>query len=118
MIQSLQTKGLSVLAAVTAVLAGGVFLFKAPAGPTLGLVLWAGVQSMAAFYALLWAIHRSNRDFFAVFVSDALLRVLTLGIATMILYFLHVPYTVPLLMLAAVYLILSLIQIPFLMQVR
>jgi hypothetical protein len=117
MIQANQAKGLSVLAVVTTLLAGASFLIRGSQAAVAALVVWAGLQSMAAFYALLWALPRSNRDFFAVFVGDALLRVVTLGVATTSLYLLKVPFTVPLLTLAMTYLVLSLIQIPFFLQV-
>jgi len=117
MIQAIQAKGLSVLATVTVLLTGASFLIRGAQAAVAALVLWAGLQSMAAFYALLWALHRSNRDFFAVFVGDALLRVLTLGVATALLYLWKVSFTLPLITLAMTYLVLSLIQIPFFMQV-
>jgi hypothetical protein len=82
----------------------------------LWIIGWTGLQSMIAFYALLWALHRSNLAFFSIFVGDALLRLATLGVVTCGLYAAGLPFTVPLLSLAMGYVILSWIQIPFLMR--
>ena len=73
-----------------------------------------GLQSLAVFIGLVWALHRSDLAFYSIFVGDALLRFLVLGLSLVLLNHWHAPVTVPLLSLGAGYLILSIIQIPFL----
>lgn len=75
---------------------------------------WTVVQSMIAFLLFTWALRRSDRAFFSVFVGDALIRLLSLGVGVYLLISWKVPVTVPLLTLAMGYLVLSLVQIPFL----
>ena len=81
------------------------------------MVLSAGLQSVAAFSALLWALSKSDRVFFSVFVGDALLRLAVLGIALYWLCSRHMDYTGPLLSLGFSYLVLSLVQVPFFYRV-
>ena len=77
------------------------------------MILSAGLQSVAAFSALLWALSKSDRVFFSIFVGDALLRLAILGIALYWLFSRHMDYTWPLLSLGFSYLVLSLVQVPF-----
>jgi len=83
-----------------------------------GIVLGVGMQSMAAFWALMWALPKSNWAFFAIFVVDALLRVVVLGLVTYWLGSRHLAYTAPLLTLAFSYMFLSFVQIPFFYRTR
>ncbi len=107
-------KGFSALAAGTILLLLLTFLIKGLPSAVSYLIFWAGVQSAFAFHGFLWALERSNEAFFSIFVGDALLRLLTLGLAAVILWRFHISYTAPLLALAMAYLVLSLVQIPFL----
>ena len=113
MIRPIRAKGLSVLAIATIALFLISFLIKGSPKAVSGVVLWAGLQSMVAFYGLLWALPRSNQAFFSVFVVDALIRMVSLGVITFFLYHFRIPFTIPLVSLAVVYLFLSLLQIPF-----
>jgi len=116
---TIQAKGLSALALATGLLAWISFLINRQL-PSFSseMVLWAGAQSMVAFWALLWAIPRSNRAFYSIFVGDALLRLVGLGAATAWLWSRHLPFTGPLLCLATAFLLLSFIQIPFFQKVH
>jgi len=76
--------------------------------------LWAGGESLLAFYGLSWSLSRSNRAFFSVFAGGSLFRLATIGIAAWWLTAAHIPPAVPLLSLVAAYFFLSLVQIPFL----
>ena len=82
------------------------------------LIAFAGVQSLAAYFALKWAVSKSNRVFFSIFVGDALLRLACLGVAVALLWVNHVGFTAPLLSLAFAYLLFSLVQVPFFYRVR
>lgn len=112
-LRSTQAKGLSALGVATIAFLGLSFLIKGMPRAVPGIILWAGLQSMAAFYGLLRALPQSNEAFFSVFVGDALLRLASLGVITLLLYRWHVPFTLPLLTLAGVYFALSLLQIPY-----
>lgn len=96
------------------------FLIKAPEIRRMVsiLVVLAGIQSMAAFWALLWALPKSNTSFFSVFVGDALLRLGALAASTYWLSSQKMAYTVPLLALALAYLAFSIVSIPFYSRVR
>lgn len=112
-LRSTQAKGLSALVVATSAFLGFSFLIKGLPRVVPGIILWAGLQSMAAFYGLLRALPRSNEAFFSVFVGDALLRLVSLGAITLLLYHWRVPFTVPLVTLAMVYFVLSIVQIPY-----
>jgi hypothetical protein len=115
----IRIKGLSAIACVTAFLLWIACLINRPLNPIVcGLVLGTGLQSMAAFLGLGWALHRSNRSFFSIFVGDALLRLAGLGITASWLWSGHMPYTGPLLSLGSAYFSLSLVQVPFFYLVR
>src|SRR5258708_26323186 len=104
MIHRMQAKGLSVLALATAALMALPYYAMASLPKVvLWIIGWAGLQSMIAYYTLLWALHRSNLAFYSVFVGDALLRLATLGAVTCGLYATGMPYTLPLLSLAMGY---------------
>jgi uncharacterized membrane protein YhhN len=113
MIRPIQAKGLSALAIATAVLFCLSFLIKDLPKAVPAIILWAGFQSMMGFYALLWALPKSNEAFFSIFVGEALLRVLSLGVIAFLLYHWGIGLTIPLITLATVYLFLSLLQIPY-----
>jgi hypothetical protein len=116
--QKIQNRGLIAIAFTTALLMVASYRFLRKPDPfILGVVLAVGIQSMAAFWGLLWALPKSNRAFFSIFVSDSLLRLVGLGLATYWLWSRHLPFTGPLLILAFAYLLLSLVQIPFLYKV-
>lgn len=118
MIRALQIKGLSVLGFLTATSFAASSLMKHPVSWLPWIILAVGLQSMAAFWALLWALPKSNRAFFSVFAGDALLRSAGLGIATYWLLSNRLPPAPPLLTLAFSYLLFSLVQIPFFCRVR
>src|SRR5947207_1428998 len=101
MIRTVQAKGLSVLALATLILMALPYLMMNPLSSVVLWILgWTGVQSMAVFYGLLWALHRSDFAFYAIFVGDALLRLATLGALAYGLFAAGLAYTVPLLSLA------------------
>jgi len=112
-LRSTQAKGLSALALATIAFLGLSFLIKGLPRAVPGIILWAGLQSMAAFYGLLRALPRSNEAFFSVFIGDALVRLLSLGVITLLLCQWREPFTIPLLTLALVYFVLSILQIPY-----
>jgi len=117
--RTIQTKGSYALGAATALLLLVASFNMGKTGWLVpGIVLIVGIQSMAAFWALLWALPKSNSAFFSIFVGDALLRLIGLGLATCWLWSRHLPYTGPLLTLAFAYLFLSMIQIPFFHKAR
>lgn len=108
-------KGLSALALATLFLAVASFLFSGtPRKAAAWLLVWSGFQSMAAFYGFTWALSRSDRAFYSIFVGDALLRLVVLAAAVYALDASHTPFAIPLLSLAMGYLALSVVQIPFL----
>src|SRR5262245_16479443 len=103
-----QIQGLSALTGATLFLLFVASLLNKPLAPlTFGMVLWTGIQSIAAFAALGWALSRSNHLFYSIFVGDALMRLLGLGLATYWLWSRALPYTGPLLSLGFAYLLLS-----------
>ena len=75
-------------------------------------------EGAAAIGALKWALPRSNRLFFSIFVGDALFKMTGLALVTWWLCARHLPYTGPLLTLGGAYLLLSFAQIPFFYQAR
>ena len=111
--------GLSALAITTVLLLSVSLLIDKQSSLLVPIiVLGVGLQSMAVFGALFWALPRSNRAFFSIFVGDALLRLVGLGWASFWLWSGHLPYTGPLLSLAAAYLLMSFVQIPFFYKAR
>jgi hypothetical protein len=115
----IRIKGLSAIACVTAFLLWLAFIINRPLSPIVGaLVAGTGLQSMAAFLGLGWALHRSNRSFYSIFVGDALLRLAGLGLTGYWLWSRNLPYTGPLLSLGFAYFLLSLVQVPFFYQVH
>ena len=77
------------------------------------VVVWAALESLAAFYGLSWAFHRSDKIFYAIFLGGTLVRLASLGVVAALLYVHHVPFLVPLLSLVFLYFIFSLLQVPF-----
>src|SRR5205823_6659724 len=105
--RNIQIRGLSTLALATIVLVLLSFLIQvSPRQAVIALLMGSGLQSMAAFYALTWAIPRSDKAFFSVFIGDALVRLLVLAAAVYGLHIAHTPYALPLLSLAMGYLVL------------
>ena len=111
-------KGISALAVTTAILLWISSLLATSTPISVTMIVGAGVQSTAAFWALLWALSKSDRVFFSVFVGDALLRLVVLGFAVCWVYWKHVDYTAPLLAFGFSTLILSFVQIPFFYRAR
>jgi hypothetical protein len=109
-LRTIRIQGLSALGLSTGLL---LVISSQPA-----IILAAGLQSMIVFWALLWALSKSNRAFFSVFVGDALLRAVGLGIVAYWAWSNQLPYTSPLLTLAFAYLLFSFVQIPFFCRVR
>lgn len=114
-----QVRGLIALGGVAATLWAVSFLISAlRATPAPWIILGASLHSMLAFWAFTWAVSRSNRAFFSMFAGDAVLRLAALGLLTVLILQAGWPPVAPLLSLAAVYAVMSLAQIPFLMRVR
>ncbi|MFA5975040.1 MAG: hypothetical protein WC859_02625 [Elusimicrobiota bacterium] len=108
-------KGLRFIASATILFVLLSFLYKGHSQKAAAWLLgWTGVQSMAAFSGFVWSMTRSSKIFYSIFVGDALLRLVVLAVAVGVLYQTRTPFTFPLLSLAMGYLVLSLIQIPFL----
>ena len=111
--------GLVTLLAVTALFSDAAFFFSRASGFVVpGIVLLIGIQTMAAFWGLGWALPHSNSAFFSIFVGDALFKMTGLALMTWWLWSRSLPTTAPLLTLGSALLIYSLIQIPFFYQVR
>ncbi len=85
---------------------------------TLAIIIGVGLEGMAAYWALTWALSKSNALFFSVFVGDAFLKLMALGGLTAWLLARHLPYTQPLVALAVSFVVVSLIQVPFFQKVR
>jgi hypothetical protein len=114
-IRKSQIQGLSALAATSLALIGiGWLAGLGVPGATLWVLVWAGCESLLAFYSLSWSMPRSNRAFFSLFVGGALFRLISLGVAAWILIAAKISPAIPLLSLAAAYFILSIVQLPFL----
>jgi len=106
--------GLLALTVVTGLMFAAALLVNRASGLLIpGLVLIIGLQTMAAFWGLGWALPRSNSAFFSIFVGDVLLKMTGLALATWCLWSRRLPYTGPLLTLGFAFLIFSLVQIPF-----
>jgi hypothetical protein len=117
--RAIKIKGLIALAGATGLLLLPASFMARPTGGMIpGIIVAVGLQSMAAFWALMWALPKSNSAFFSIFVGDALLRLTGLGLATGWLWARQLPFTAPLLTLAFAYLVLSFVQIPFFCKVR
>lgn len=115
MMRPIQVKGLSALVAATLLLVLLARQLPLTISPlSYAILVWSSFQSMIAFFFFTWSVQKSDRAFFSVFVSDALVRFLSLGVAVYLLHSWNQAYTVPLLTLALGYLVLSLVQIPFL----
>ncbi len=82
------------------------------------IIIGIGIEGAAAFWALQWALPKSNQAFFSVFFGDAFLRLIGLGFVTWWVWSRHLPFVQPLLTLGFGYLAISLIQIPFLYRAR
>lgn len=78
------------------------------------LLAGAGIQSLIVFVGLAWALHRSDAIFYTIFVGDAVLRFVILGLSLLLLDYWRIPLMTPLVSLAMGYLFFSIIQIPFL----
>lgn len=116
MIQPIQAKGLSALLLTTGLLVLVAHLMSHLFPPASFWFLgWSALQSAVAFLLFTWAVRISDKAFYSVFFADAALRLISLAVAIYLLHSWNVPYTVPLLTLALGYLVLSLVQIPFLM---
>lgn len=115
MIQKNQILGLSALAFTSLLLISLAALFRsAIPGPTLWVLVWAGSESLLAFFGLSWSLSRSNRVFFSMFAGGTLLRLVSIGVAAYVLSVLKAPPTIPLLSLVLAYFLLSIVQMPFL----
>lgn len=114
MIRKIQIQGLSVLALSSAgLLIAGTFMPAPVREPVLWVFGWAGLESLAAFFALTWGIERSNKAFYASYIGGALLRLASLGIAAACFWTLKIPPAIPLLSLVGAYFLLSMVQLPF-----
>ncbi len=117
--RAVKINGLLALALVTGLLLVASFLISKPINVLfLGILLALGIESMGTFWALLWALPRSNSAFFSIFVADALVRLAGLGVVSYWLWSRHLPYTAPLLSLGFAYLVYSLVQVPFFYKAR
>ena len=112
-----QVKGLIAISLTTGALLGLAFLFlRDHSKSSVFLLGWTGLQSMAAFLALVGSLRKSNKVFYSIFLGDAAIRLVTLAVATYLLHLRSLPYAAPLITLAVSYLVLSLVQIPFLLH--
>jgi hypothetical protein len=82
------------------------------------IIIGTGLEGAAAIWALKWALPKSDRAFFSIFVGDAFLRLTALGFVTWWLLSRHLPFVGPLLTMGIGYLAMSLMQIPFLYKAR
>ena len=80
---------------------------------TVWVIVWAGAESLAAFYGLNWAMTRSNRVFFSLFGGGVLLRLVSIGVVAYLTHLFNVSPTIPLLSLVFAYFLLSIVQLPF-----
>ena len=114
MIRRNQIQGLSVLALAAFLLfaLARAFYPLIPAA-TQGVLVWAGLESLAAFCLLSGAMHRSNRAFYSIFAGGSLTRLLSLGVIAWRLDSHGASPVIPLLALVMAYFLFSLIQIPF-----
>ncbi len=114
MSQARKIAGLSSLGLTTAVLilAATIFL-ETTARFSSFLLLITGIQSMAVFWLLAWALNRPGSAFYSIFMADAILRLVGLGIAVAWMTTHAMPYTGALVTLGFAYLLFSVVQIPF-----
>ena len=117
MIQTIRAKGLSTLGMATIGLFALSLLIKGVSMAVPGVILWAGFQSMIFYYAVLRFLCMSNGFFLSIFVGDALVRFVSLGVVAILLSHFRVPWSIPLGTLAMAYVVFSLLQIPFLHRV-
>jgi len=82
------------------------------------ILIGVGLEGAVAIWALKWALPKSDRAFFSVFAGDAFLRLTALGLVTGWLLYRHLPFVVPLLTMGSGYLVMSMLQIPFLYKAR
>lgn len=117
MSQARKIAGLSSLGLTTAVLifAAATFLESTARFSSL-ILLITGIQSMAVFWLLAWALKRPGSAFYSIFMADALLRLVGLGVAVFWLTSRGMPYTGSLVTLGLAYLLFSVVQIPFFHQ--
>ncbi len=114
MVQSRNKRlGLSSLLAASLLLLGIAFLWDLPRAAAWVLV-WAGVESLLAFYGVSWGLERSNQIFLSIFFGGMLLRLVSIGVVAALLTLWSIPPVIPLVSLVAGYFILSMVQIPFL----
>ncbi len=73
---------------------------------------------MVTFWALGSALDKPGTTFYSIFVGDALLRLIGLGIAVFWVMSRSLPYTGLLLSLGLAYLLFSVVQIPFFHKAR
>ena len=77
------------------------------------IVVWAAVESLAAFYSLSWAFHKSDAIFYSCFVGGTLIRLSSMGVVAAFLYIHNIPLLIPLLSLGFLYFFFSLLQVPY-----
>jgi hypothetical protein len=107
--------GISAIAFVTLVAFAASLLINSPHRMWIqGMIALAGIESMAGFLTLYWAMRRSERLFFSAFGGGMFFRLLALAAAAVLLYKASVPIVYPLLALVMVSMVGQLIQIPFL----
>jgi hypothetical protein len=82
------------------------------------IIVAIGLEGAVATWALRWALPKSDTAFFSIFAGDALLRLVGLGLATWWLWSRQLPYKAPLLTFGFGYLLVSIVQIPFLHKAR
>jgi hypothetical protein len=82
------------------------------------IIIGTGLEGAAAIWALKWALLKSDRTFYSIFVGDALLRLTALGFVSWWLLSRHMPFVLPLLTMGSGYLLMSVLQIPFLYKAR
>ncbi|OGR89533.1 MAG: hypothetical protein A2992_03785 [Elusimicrobia bacterium RIFCSPLOWO2_01_FULL_59_12] len=110
-----QVLGLSLLTFTSLLLIALAVLWgPAVSAATVWALVWAGSESLLAFFSLSWSLGRSNRVFLSMFAGGALVRLISIGVATYVLTALKMSPTVPLLSLVFAYFLLSLLQMPFL----
>ena len=107
--------GLSAIA-LSSFLLISLSLFFRPSLPsvTTWILVWAAIESLAAFYGLSWSLQRSNKAFFSMFAGGSMLRLVSIGVVAWLMTTLQIPPALPLLSLVFAYFLLSLVQFPFL----
>ncbi len=82
------------------------------------IIIGVALEGIAAILALKWALPKSDRAFFSIFMGDAFLRLTALGFVTWWLLSRHLPFVFPLITMGSGYLVMSVLQIPFLYKAR